>query len=1013
MRIRNGEIVGKIGSLSLVFLLVFSMLFGLLHVGTENVQSPPTFVSGIAYDGAGGPWTLAGSPYIIIGDTNVPAGQTLTIEPGVEVKFNGSYNLFIDGLLFAVGSETNRIMMTSNEVIPSPGSWNRIQINSTGNAEIRFSDITYSQNGIQLISSSNNIIANCNISSSWSDGIHLQWATNNTIRDNNVSVNWDGIILSSSSNNYLISNTISSIRGYGIILDLSSNNNLANNTILLNRGYGIILDSSFSNNLTNNTFHNSGIIIWGDQLSHFNTHTISDSNMVNGKPIYYHRDCSGININGIPVGQILLVNCTDVEVENVQMNHTSIGMEIVYSMNIVVANSNISDNIYGITFYYSSNNKIINSTISRNGNISLSGNGVELTASSNNTIANNIISTNIWTGIYLDVSSNNIIENNAVTSNYANGIGLWYSNDNSIANDTMRLNHNYGIRLQYSNNNSMNNNIVSWNNAYGISLVSSSYNTINNNIASWNTYRLSGIGISLVQSCNFNSISNNSVLKNNRGISLFTSNGNDIFNNLAYSNEKHGAELSSSSQNRVYHNAFIENNNSISPQAFDDSINGNLWNHTYYWNAPNSSGGNYWSDWSPICQDFFDGAPTPQTGGGSDGICDFQYDIDADSSDYYPLKEPIIEIPSIPLPPYITNLQVVGEDVNITWTLSPSINVNAYDIYGGSTQTSIDFDSSIFSTPDEGAPALQSWAQFPFDVASIPEYYFVLRARNNTLFESSSTSNTAGYYTMNFDEGLNTFSLPLEPFMPISLDAIMTQIGASSASWLDDNDDWWTYPPSPTPFAEVGKGYVLNLSGSSSHVFTGMPKSMIMYNDGWGFPANSLVSAVVTGGDVELDWQDIGPGIEYYVYWSNTSDGFFPGSAGSYMVLNGGMPITSNSYTDFSGASTPGEDYYMIIPYDPVQGSKGSSTYSVGVVTAEFNGNEMFGLPLKPLWGDKSADWYIEQIPNSLGIVYLDEGIWKGHFKEFPEGVYDTIIEYGRGYEITTFATSTYSFIGL
>jgi parallel beta-helix repeat protein len=577
----------------------------------------------------------------------------------------------------------------------------------------------------------------------------------------------------------------------------------------------------------------------------------------------------------------------------------------------------------------------------------------------------------------------------------------------------MMFNHNHGIHLQFSNDNSLINNIANRNNGFGISLRSSSENTIYDNIASLNTYRLSGIGIFLVQSSNNNSISNNSAAKNNDGFHLFSSSGNKLFNNTAYSNLRYGAELYSSSENIIYHNSFIMNNNSTSPQAFDDSISGNLWNITYYWNSPEPSGGNYWSDWSPLCQDGFDGAITPQTGGGGpDGICDLQYDIDADSSDFYPLKEPIIAPPPLPQPPYITNLGVIGDEINITWNLSPSMNVNAYDIYGGPTQTSIDFSSPLFSTPDEEAPAVQWWAQFSFDVAGNPEYFFVLKARNNTLFESSSTSNTAGYYAQSFDKGLNTFSLPLEPFVPQSLDALMAQMVASSVSWLDDNDEWWTYPPVPAPFAEMGKGYVLNFPAPSSHIFSGMPKSMIKHKDVWGFPDGSDVSAVVNAGTVDLVWPDLGPGIEYYVYWSNTSDGFFLGAPGSYTILNGGIPIMGNSYMDVDGASAPGEDYYMIIPHDPLSVTNGSSTYSIGVITQEFNGNEMFGLPLKPLWGDKSADWYVEQIPNSLGLAFLEEGIWKAHFKEFPEGVFDTIIEYGRGYEVTVCMTSKYSLIG-
>jgi hypothetical protein len=101
----------------------------------------------------------------------------------------------------------------------------------------------------------------------------------------------------------------------------------------------------------------------------------------------------------------------------------------------------------------------------------------------------------------------------------------------------------------------------------------------------------------------------------------------------------------------------------------------------------------------------------------------------------------------------------------------------------------------------------------------------------------------------------------------------------------------------------------------------------------------------------------------------------------------------------------------MVVPYNLTQGN-GSSTYSIGVITEEYNGNEMFGLPLNPIWGDKSSDWYADKIENCLGIVYLEDGIWKAHFKEFPNGVYDTIIERGRGYELSVNDISLFTYIG-
>jgi WD40 repeat protein len=348
--------------------------------------------------------------------------------------------------------------------------------------------------------------------------------------------------------------------------------------------------------------------------------------------------------------------------------------------------------------------------------------------------------------------------------------------------------------------------------------------------------------------------------------------------------------------------------------------------------------------------------------------------------------------------------------------------IDHYLIYRSETQTGFDFDAlwantSIDVNPTTGIvdPLNDAWLDanvIDFGHAAYrDEYYYMVRAvyTNGT---KSSTGNTAGYHVIEFGEGPNTFSLPLKPFGTIALDALMNDLGASSVSWLDSNDDWQTFPTNPVaPDAEIGKGYVLEFPFDLRYVFTGEPAAMIMYTDkhDWDFPENSLVTASLMGNDIRLAWSSLGPGIVYYVYYSNIRHGFF---TGAYGILNLGSPLFGTTYIDSGTAGVTGEHYYMIVPVNLTTSETGSSTYSIGIISMEFNGNEMIGLPLKPQWGDKSADWYVERIFNSLGIVYLDGGIWKAHFKEFPEGVYDTILERGRGYEVTTFATSRFSFIG-
>ncbi|MBM3237070.1 right-handed parallel beta-helix repeat-containing protein [Candidatus Poribacteria bacterium] len=59
-------------------------------------------------------WTKTGSPYIVTCNVTVLASITLNIEPGVEVKFNQNMALIIHGTLIASGTESDKIIFTSN-----------------------------------------------------------------------------------------------------------------------------------------------------------------------------------------------------------------------------------------------------------------------------------------------------------------------------------------------------------------------------------------------------------------------------------------------------------------------------------------------------------------------------------------------------------------------------------------------------------------------------------------------------------------------------------------------------------------------------------------------------------------------------------------------------------------------------------------------------------------------------------------------------------------------------------
>ncbi|MHA1289946.1 MAG: right-handed parallel beta-helix repeat-containing protein, partial [Candidatus Thorarchaeota archaeon] len=189
------------------------------------------------------------------------------------------------------------------------------------------------------------------------------------------------------------------------------NNNISNNLI------GIYLQFSSSCTITGNTMVGNGIVIFGDLMEHWNTHTIDTLNTVNGKPLYYWKDVTG---GTVPegAGQVILANCTGVIIENQNVSNGSEGIELGFSSSCNMISNTIINNAYGIYLYYSGSNIILDN------NISNKGVGIWLDDSGSNTILGNNISNNLI-GVYLTYSNNNIHNNihyNNICGNYYYGI---------------------------------------------------------------------------------------------------------------------------------------------------------------------------------------------------------------------------------------------------------------------------------------------------------------------------------------------------------------------------------------------------------------------------------------------------------------------------------------------------------------------------------------------------------------------------------------------------------------
>ena len=421
--------------------------------------------------------------------------------------------------------------------------------------------------GIHLYSSSNNVVSGNNIATNAIGGIEFDDSSNTSISGNNITNSPYGIYLNSSSSNSISGNNITNNGDASIYLGSSSSNNVSGNNITNNGDDGIDLVSSSNNSISGNTFIGCGLFV-GDSYENLVT-----LNTVNGKPLVYLEGAKNYNVN--EAGQVILVSCDSIKVENLNLSMATVGVELWETNDSVISQNNINaSSDYGIDLWSSSSNSISGNNVTNNwvgiylnssSSNDISGNnitnstfgiGIYLEGSSSTGISGNNITNNDY-GIYLEGSSSTGISGNNITNNDY-GIGLRGSSSNSISGNNVRANSGYGIWLYLSSgNNSISGNNITNNGDYGIYLEGSSSTSISaNNITS------SGRdGIDLVSSSSNDSISGNNITNNDRGIYLGSSSSDSIVeNNITANNGDYGIDLSSSSNNSISRNNIAANN---------------------------------------------------------------------------------------------------------------------------------------------------------------------------------------------------------------------------------------------------------------------------------------------------------------------------------------------------------------------------------------------------------------------------------------------------------------------
>ena len=151
---------------------------------------------------------------------------------------------------------------------------------------IRNSLITYGE--ISLEGITNGSIINCTLNGRYTS-ISLNSSHGNDIIENTfTNQSWSCLYLTSSNYNYISNNTLFSQYGKGISIKNSNWNAFLNNTLAGRNG--IDIQNSIGILMSNNTMKTGDIKLAGEMLEHWNTHNISHSNLIEGKPIYYWKN---------------------------------------------------------------------------------------------------------------------------------------------------------------------------------------------------------------------------------------------------------------------------------------------------------------------------------------------------------------------------------------------------------------------------------------------------------------------------------------------------------------------------------------------------------------------------------------------------------------------------------------------------------------------------------------------------------------------------------------------------
>ena len=257
--------------------------------------------------------------------------------------------------------------------------------------------------GVLMNRVTNCTVKNC-ILESCETGVSID-SYNCTIQSNFFNHTNIGIYCFSCQNAIISDNTVINSSDTGIKLSNTMNLLVKNNTISDSENSGILLDYSRDDVLQENVLVNNGIVISDYDIWSWKHQIVN--NTANGRPIGYFYNLNTTSIEVSSFGQIIVVNCTNLFLNNGTFFNASVGIQAAYCSNFTCRNVAADGNSkYGIYSIKSDNLILQLSTFNKNRY------GACITDCPSAKSINNTFNEDTEYGLYLHSSKSAIVVNN-------------------------------------------------------------------------------------------------------------------------------------------------------------------------------------------------------------------------------------------------------------------------------------------------------------------------------------------------------------------------------------------------------------------------------------------------------------------------------------------------------------------------------------------------------------------------------------------------------------------------